>query len=159
VITTTAFGLLVLAGSAITTGVLLAVASSLVPVFLSLPPGSYVEVHKVAGRYFDRFMPPTVIITTAADIVLAVRTDSPALFTLAALFLAGVSLVSQFGNVPINRVVKAFPVGGPPGGWADPRNRWRTFHLWRTGFAAAALLTNIAALYLSQRAIGAPAIL
>jgi hypothetical protein len=150
VTTTTALGLLALVGSAITTGVLLAVAVSIVPVFLSLPAGRYVQVHKVAGRYFDRFMPPTVIATTVADIVLAVRARPPALalFALAALFLAGVSLVSQLGNVPINRVVKALPIGGPPGSWDDPRNRWRIFHLWRTGFAAAALVASLAALYL-----------
>lgn len=149
--TTTTFGLLALTGSAIATGVLLAVAISLVPVFLSLPAGQYVQVHKVAGRYFDRFMPPTVIITMAADIVLAVRAHprTAVLFVLAALFLAGVSLVSQFGNVPINRVVKALPVGGPPENWKDPRNHWRTFHRWRTGFAAAALVTNLVALHLS----------
>lgn len=145
-----AFGLLVLAGSAIAAGVLLAVAISLVPVFLSLAPGQYVQVHKVAGRYFDRFMPPTVIITMIADIMLAVRTHPPEqpLFVISALLLAGVSLVSQFGNVPINRVVKALPADGPPWNWQDPRSRWRTFHLWRTGFAVAALLVNIAALSL-----------
>jgi len=146
------FGVLVLAGNAITAGVLLVVAISLVPVFLSLAPGQYVQVHKVAGRYFDRFMPPTVIVTMVTDIVLAVRTHLPAqpLFVISALLLAGVSLVSQFGNVPINRVVKALPVDGPPRSWEDPRGRWRTFHLWRTGFASAALLVNIVALSLGR---------
>jgi uncharacterized membrane protein len=150
VTTTTTLGLLALGGSAITMGVLLAVAISLVPVFLSLPAGDYVGVHKVAGRYFDRFMPPTVMATTVVDIVLAVRSPLPALplFVLAALFLIGVSLVSQFGNVPINRAVKALPAGDPPGSWPDPRGRWRAFHLWRTGFATAALITNLVALYL-----------
>jgi hypothetical protein len=149
---TSGFGLLVLAGNAVAAGVLLAVAVSLVPVFVSIPPMQYVQVHKVAGRYFDRFMPPTVIITMAADIVLAVRTHLPAqpFFVISALLLAGVSLVSQFGNVPINRVVKALPVDGPPWNWVDPRSRWRTFHLWRTGFAVAALLVNIAALSLGR---------
>ncbi len=148
---TNVLGLLSLAGSAITTGVLVAVAISLVPVFLSLPPGQYVAVHKVAGRYFDRFMPPTVVVTTVADIVLALRVNAPALvlFALAAAFLAGVSLVSQFGNVRINRVVKALPADGPPPDWDDPRTRWRAFHLWRTGFAVAALVTTGAAGYLS----------
>jgi len=144
---TSAFGALVLAGSALTAGVLLAVAISLVPVFLSLTAGQYVQAHKVAGQCFDRFMPATVMITTAADIVLAARANPPALplFALSAVCLAGVSLISQAGNVPINRVVKAMPVEGPPPNWRDPRARWRLFHWWRTGFAAAALLANIAA--------------
>lgn len=148
---TTALGLLALGGSAVTTGILLAVAISLVPVFLSLSPGRYVEVHKVAGHYFDRFMPPTVVLTTVTDVVLAVRAHPPALtlFALAALLLAGVSLVSQFGNVPINRVVKALPAGEPPVSWKDPRDRWRAFHLWRTSLAAAALITTMAALYVN----------
>lgn len=148
--TTTALGLLALGGSAITTGVLLAVAISLVPVFMSLPAGAYVRVHKVAGRYFDRFMPPTVMATTVVEIVLAVRSQPPALplFVLAALFLVGVSVVSQFGNVPINRRVKALPVDDPPVNWPDPRGRWRVFHWWRTSFAVAALITSLMALYL-----------
>ncbi len=146
-----ALGPLSLTGSAITTGVLVAVAISLVPVFLSLPAGDYVAVHKVAGRYFDRFMPPTVMLTTVADIVLAIQVAAPArvLFALAAAFLIGVSLVSQFGNVAINRVVKALPAGAPPSSWADPRPRWRRFHLWRTGFATAALVSTVVALSLT----------
>lgn len=143
-------GLLAVAGSAITTGVLLAVAVSLVPVFRSLAPDSYVRAHKVAGRHFDRFMPPTVLATAVVDIALVALSHPPStvLFGCAVGCLAGVSGVSQFGNVPINRVVKALPADGPPPGWDDPRPRWRTFHLWRTSLAATALLSTAWALYL-----------
>lgn len=158
---TTALGLIALAGSAITIGVLLSVAVSLVPVFLSLSPSRYVQVHKVAGRYFDRFMPPAVVLTTITDVLAATRARPPSqvVFALAAVFLLGVSLVSQFGNVPINKVVKAVSLDslpqdgltqdGLPGSWQDPRGRWRQFHLWRTSFAAMALVANVAALYLT----------
>jgi hypothetical protein len=141
---TTVLSAVALAGSGLTAGVLLAVAVSLVPVFLALSPAHYVRAHKVAGRYFDRFMPPTVLITVLVDVVLAVRTGG-ALFAVAAVALAGVSVVSQFGNVPVNRVVKALPDGEVPGDWHDPRRRWQRLHWCRTGFAAAALLLTIAA--------------
>jgi hypothetical protein len=142
--TTTVLGALALAGTGMTAGVLLAVAVSLVPVFLSLPPASYVQAHKVAGRYFDRFMPPTVLLTVAFEVLLAVRTGH-LLYAAAAAAMVGVSIVSQFGNVPVNRVVKALPSGEVPAGWADPRRRWQRLHLCRTGLAAAALLLTIAA--------------
>ncbi|RSM44878.1 DUF1772 domain-containing protein [Amycolatopsis balhimycina DSM 5908] len=132
------------AGSGLTAGVLLAVAVSLVPVFLSLPPAHYVRAHKVAGRYFDRFMPPTVVVTALVDVVLAVRTGG-VLFAAAAAALVGVSVVSQFGNVPVNRAVRALPDGSVPVGWPDPRQRWQRLHWCRTTFALIALVLNLVA--------------
>jgi hypothetical protein len=135
---------LALAGSGLTAGVLLAVAISLVPVFLSLPSADYVRAHKVAGRYFDRFMPGLVSVTVLAEVALVVRTGH-VLFAVAAATLFGVSLISQFGNVPVNRVVKALPDGEPSGDWHDPRRRWQRLHWYRTGFAMAGLLLTVAA--------------
>lgn len=142
---TTVLGAVAMIGSGVTAGVLIAVAISLVPVFLSLPPVHYVRVHKVAGRYFDRIMPPTVLLTVLADVLLAVRTGG-ALFVVGAVAMAGVSVVSQFGNVPVNRVVKALPDGEVPGDWQDPRRRWQRLHWARTGFAVTGLLLNVLAL-------------
>jgi uncharacterized membrane protein len=129
----------------LTAGVLFAVALSVVPAFLAMPADSYVQAHKLIGRYFDRVMPPTVVVAALTGTVLAVSTvDSVArwLFVLGAALHVGVSAVSQFGNVPINRRVKALPAGTVPDGWVDPRRRWQAFHALRTAFALTALLVN-----------------
>lgn len=133
-------------GSGITAGVLFSVALSVVPAFRLATPERYIEMHKLIGRNFDRVMPPTVITWTVLDVVLAARAagaPAQALFGLAAAFGCGVALVSQLGNVPINRVVKATPAGPVASDWDDPRARWRALHLARTasavlGFAATA---------------------
>src|SRR3954454_17835324 len=125
-------------GSGITAGVLFSVALSVVPAFRLARPELYIEMHTLIGRNFDRVMPPTVVTWTVLDVVLAARAASgpaPLLFGLAAVSGCGVALVSQLGNVPINRVVKATPAGPLPGDWDDPRARWGTFHLIRTSSA------------------------
>jgi uncharacterized membrane protein len=135
----------------VTAGVLFAVALSVVPAFLALPSDRYVQAHKLIGRYFDRVMPPTVVAATVIGVVLALSTVDPlvrGLFALGALLLLGVSVVSQFGNVPINRRVKALPGGAVPEDWADPRRRWRAWHGLRTAFALIALLVNGSAVVL-----------
>jgi uncharacterized membrane protein len=135
----------------VTAGVLFAVALSVVPAFLALPPDRYVQAHKLIGRYFDRVMPPTVAGATVIGVVLALSTADTlvrGLFALGAVLLLGVSVVSQFGNVPINRRVKALPAGTVPEDWADPRRRWQVWHGLRTAFALIALLVNGSAVVL-----------
>ncbi|MCO1580354.1 DUF1772 domain-containing protein [Crossiella sp. SN42] len=132
---------LVLTGSGLTAGVLFAVAISVVPMFLALPPADYVAVHRLVGRHFDRVMPPVVLLSALGGLVLAGRTGELAHLA-AALCLAGVSAVSQLGNVPINRRVKSLAGQQLPVRWVDPRRRWRGWHLLRTGLAVLALLLN-----------------
>lgn len=144
----TLLSLLVLVGSGIAAGVLFSVALSVVPAFLALAPDRYVEVHKLIGRRYDRVMPAVVLASFVIDGVLAAL-PSPAvariLFGAAALLTIGVSLVSQFGNVPINRAVKRLDGPGVPTGWSDPRRRWRALHLVRTWLAVLALIITAAA--------------
>ncbi|MET9079978.1 DUF1772 domain-containing protein [Streptomyces sp. NPDC004232] len=129
-------------------GVLVAVALGIVPAFRGLPPDQYVRVHRLVGQHYDHVMPPLVIGCTGVDAFLAAEASGGAevtLFTAAALAQLGVSLVSQFANVPINRVVKSTdPLSVGPG-WEDPRGRWAHWHLLRTVLALGALTANIAA--------------
>jgi hypothetical protein len=171
-------GVAVLVASGTAAGVLFSVALAVVPAFVDLPAERYVEVHKLIGRRYDRVMPPMVITYTLIDVVLAAGVGSgtgwgvgsgvgvgvgagvgaglvtgPAgrvLFGIAAALGAGVSLVSQFGNVPINRRVKRMPPGPVPAGWPDPRARWRALNLVRTTFAVLGLAVNAAALLLTR---------
>jgi len=144
-------GVAVLLGSGLTAGVLFSVALSVVPAFLGVPPERYVEMHKLIGRRYDHVMPPMVATWTVLDVVLAVgagTTAGRALFALAAALGCGVAAVSQLGNVPINRRVKALPAGPVPVDWDDPRTRWRVLNLLRTYLAVFALVANASALVL-----------
>lgn len=132
---------------------LFCVALSIVPTFLRLPADRYVEVHRLIGRNYDPTMPLTVLSSTAIDIVLAFAGHRPAsqtLFAVAAGLLFGVSCVSHLANVPLNRAVRALPDGPVPADWADPRRRWRTWNLLRTGLAVSALAANAAAVVLGR---------
>jgi uncharacterized membrane protein len=138
-------GVSALLGAGITAGVLFCVAISLVPGFLALPPQEYIDAHRLFGRYFDRVMPPLVVLTTVLVAVLAYAADSAgrrtALFT-AALCLLGVSVVSQSRNVPINRRVKRLTT--VPDDWDDPRIVWRNWHTLRLALAVLGLVLTSA---------------
>jgi len=142
-------GVLVLVGSGTTTGVLFAVALSVVPALAAMPPSRYVYAHQLLGRNWDPTMPLIVIASTVMDIVLALLADQGEvrlLYGASAVLLALVSVVSHFCNVPINRRVKGLDPDRMPADWADPRPLWRRWHLLRTGLAFVALLLNAAAL-------------
>ncbi len=145
-------GVIALAGSGLTAGVLLSVALGVVPAFLDVPAEQYVALHKLVGRRYDHVMPPMVAVWTLLDALLAARAgtaDGRLMFAVAALLGCGVAAVSQAGNVPINRRVKRMPAGPVPAGWADPRRRWRAYHLLRTYLAGAALAVNACAVLLT----------
>ena len=138
-----------LVGSGTTTGVLFAVALSMVPALAAMPPARYVYAHQLLGRNWDPTMPLIVILTTVTDVALAALTPDGAsrvLYGVAALMLAGVSVVSHFCNVPINRRVKGLDPDRIPPDWSDPRPVWRRWHLLRTVLAFAAVAVNACAL-------------
>jgi uncharacterized membrane protein len=146
-----ALGFLVVVGSGLTAGVLFSVALSVVPAFLAVPPDRYIEMHKLVGRRYDHVMPPMVATWTVLDLVLAAGADTDRgrlLFGTAAVLGCGVAVVSQLGNVPINRRVKRMPAGEVPAGWLDPRHRWRVLNLLRTYLAVLALTANAGAVLL-----------
>ncbi|TWP50402.1 DUF1772 domain-containing protein [Lentzea tibetensis] len=139
---------LALAGSGLVAGVLFAVAISVMPALLAMPPDRYVFTHKLLGRHYDRVMPFIVAGSTLIDVFLAVQAEQPerrALFVVAAVFMAGVAAVSQTKNVPINNRVKALEPDGIPAGWQDPRIAWRNWNLVRMAFAMAGCLATGAA--------------
>lgn len=138
----------VLVGSGTVAGVLFAVALSVVPALVAMPPDRYVYAHKLLGRRWDPTMPVIVLGSTGLDLLLAAMAPtaaSRASFLLAALLLGGVAVVSHYGNVPINRRLRAVDPERLPPDWQDPRPSWRRWHLLRTALAVAALTVNAAA--------------
>lgn len=143
---TAALGVLALVGGGLSAGVLFCVALSIAPAFAALPPGRYVEVHRLIGRPYDKVMPWTVLSTTAADIALAARGgEATGLYAAAAGLLFAVSAISHLGNVPINRRVKSLDPAAVPVGWNDPRMLWRNWNLLRTCCAIVAFALTAAA--------------
>lgn len=129
-------------------GVFLAVAVSVMPALTAMAPGPYVTAHRLLGQGYHPVMPllvSTALLCDAALAVVAADDSVRALAVAGAALLAGVQLVSQFRNVPINRVVHATDPERIGEGWADPRPMWRAWHLVRTGFAIAALAAIAAA--------------
>ena len=136
----------VLVGSGTVAGVLFAVALSTLPALIAMPPGRYIYAHKLLGRNWDPTMPAIVLGSTALDVVLAVIAPASALFAFAAVLLAGVSVVSHFANVPINKVMRTLDPDDMPEQFDDPRPLWRRWHHLRTALALLALLVNAVAI-------------
>lgn len=145
-------GVALLLGSGLVAGVLFAVALSTVPALEAMPPERYVYAHKLLGRNWDPTMPVIVLGSTALALVLAATSASaPArvLFATVAVLLVGVSVVSHWGNVPINRHLRAVDPERIPPDWEDPRPVWRRRHLLRTALSVLALLASAAAVTLT----------
>lgn len=135
-------GVLAVMGSGTVAGVLFAVALSTLPALIAMPPGRYVYAQKLLGRNWDPTMPVLVLGSTLVEIVLAVAAPGIAavlLFGGAAVALAGVSVVSHWCNVPINRQTRELDPDRMPEDWHDPRPLWRRWHFVRTALALVAL--------------------
>ncbi|WP_410601160.1 DUF1772 domain-containing protein [Amycolatopsis sp. lyj-90] len=132
-----------LVGSGLVAGVLFAVALSVLPALIAMPAGDYIRTHQLIGRNWDPTMPVLVLSSAAADIALAfVESAGTVHFGVASALLLGVSVVSHWCNVPINRVVKSLDPRRIPPGWRDPRPLWRRWHLLRTTLAVLAVFVN-----------------
>ncbi|WP_411139476.1 anthrone oxygenase family protein [Streptomyces sp. x-80] len=136
--------------SGLVAGVLFAVALSVLPALRAMPPDRYLHAHQLLGRNWDPTMPVIVLGSFAADAALAASAGGRGRpeFAAAAVLLLLVSVVSHFGNVPINRRVKETDPDAVPADWHDPRPLWRRWHLVRTVLAVAAAALNAAGLAL-----------
>lgn len=141
---------LVVVTSGVVAGVLFGFAVSVLPAFFVMPAGRYIYSAKLIGRNWDPMMPIIVLGSLTVDIVLAIvgPPGTPGLFVAGAVLLAGVSVVSHWCNVPINRAVKTVDPDDVPDGWRDPRPLWRRFHYLRTVLAVLAVAANAVALSL-----------
>jgi len=54
-------------------------------------------------------------------------------------------LVTRFGNVPINRLMRSWPAASPPHGYQDLLQRWAVYHNIRFATAAAAFVLVVLA--------------
>ncbi|MFI0411617.1 DUF1772 domain-containing protein [Actinomadura sp. 3N508] len=142
--------ILVLVGTGVVAGVFFAVAISVMPALIAMPPDRYVFTHKLLGRHYDRVMPFIVLGSGAIDVVLAAGSNGAVrwVFAVAAVCMVGVAVVSQTRNVPINNQVKKLAPEEVGPDWDDPRFSWRDWHLVRTAFAFAAIALTAAGVVL-----------
>ena len=137
--------------SGVIAGVLFGVAVSVLPAFFAMPPDRYIYSTKLIGKNWDPMMPIIVVTSTVVDILLAIfgpHGTPLTLFIAASVLLVGVSIVSHWCNVPINRRVKKVDPDNVPADWHDPRPLWRRFHYLRTVLAIIAVALNAIALSL-----------
>ncbi|MFG3439637.1 anthrone oxygenase family protein [Nonomuraea sp. NPDC047897] len=138
----------VLVSSGIAAGVLFTHAVGVWPAMQAMTPDRYVAAHKLLGRAYDPMMPIIVSTSLVLDVILFALSENATsrfLYATSAIFLAGVGVVSQTRNVPINRRVKALDPDAIPADWDDPRGIWGKWNLLRTTFAVLALVGNAAA--------------
>jgi uncharacterized membrane protein len=134
-----------LLASGLVAGVFMAVAVSVLPTLFALPTAQYVVTHRLLGRGYHPVMPIVVSCGTVADLVLLLRapdTGTAVLRGVAFLALAGVQLVSQLLNVPINKAVHRVDLDALDDTWPDPRPAWRRWHRLRTALAFVAFVAN-----------------
>ncbi len=127
------------------------VAAAIVPTFRALPPRAYVQLHQTLSHYVDRFMPATVLLSIVVGLALTwLETGAVRALLLVGVFLAiAVAIISQFGNVPLNRKVRSWNPEAPPPETRDVVERWRRLHLLRTcaGVLAMGLFVVAAVLH------------
>ncbi|MGW5442312.1 anthrone oxygenase family protein [Streptomyces asiaticus] len=139
---------LVIVAAGIVTGTFFAVAVSVFPVLMTMPPRQYVATQRRLGEGYHPVMPIIVSSVLVGDVLLAVFADGGglrAVYTVAAALFLAVPLISQYGNLPLNKAIQAADRDGVPDDWADPRPGWRRWHLIRSVFAVVALVLNVLA--------------
>jgi uncharacterized membrane protein len=135
-------------------GIMLSTVIGIVPMMLALPYGRYVQTVQFLWPRYDPIMPITNGATMLLDAVLAIalidRAPVRVIFGLAALVQLTVMAISITRNVPVNRYVKSLDPARQPTDWAtaDPRRRWRSWNLIRTGLALLAFAMNVTAVVL-----------
>jgi uncharacterized membrane protein len=139
---------LVIVASGTVAGTFFAVAVSVFPALMTMPPQQYVRTQRRLGEGYHPVMPMVVSSVLVGDVLLAVFTDSGqqrAVYVAAVGFFVAVPLISQYGNLPLNKAIQAADRNGVPEGWNDPRPSWRRWHLIRSVFAFVALILNVLA--------------
>lgn len=136
----TILAMLVVIISGIIAGVMAAVSRAVVPTFAALPADRYVQLHQLLDSRFDPFMPWITRFNLLQGVVMVIVVEPlvPKILTaVGMLLLAAMAVVSELGNVPINRKVLSWDPAQPPTGWSELRSRWARWQHLRSFLAAA----------------------
>lgn len=115
----------------------------------ALSATAYVEVQQNAIRSLNVALPLLglcCILLTATLAVLARRDRRTRYLLIAAvLCLVAAGLITRFANQPINAVVITWSPQAPAANWAELRDTWWYWHVWRTIAGVAALALTLLA--------------
>jgi uncharacterized membrane protein len=143
------FMFLLLFAAALGAGGLVAVELALRPAMLAMPDRESVRLHQVFDRFIHRYMPVTTIASEICTIVLLIIGDlddlETVLLIVAGVCMANTIIVSQFFNVPINRIVLSWSLDAIPDEYPQLLARWGRFNIARTFTAVVAFLCFAAA--------------
>lgn len=123
------------------------IAGTLLGIWLGYNPknlsaATYIEQQQNVIKALNILMPLLGLITIILTVISAIlqKDNKPVLIRLliAAALLIISALVTRFGNQPINSIVMSWNREGPPGNWAELRNKWWSFHIIRAMTASLA---------------------
>jgi uncharacterized membrane protein len=136
--------LLSLVGSGLVAGGIVAVAMAVVPAEGTLPAREYAQWHTPFAHHMDRYIPVVAVATILIGIGLAFLHTGwreRGLVLAGALLIVSIAVISETGNVPMNREIAAWGPETPLAETQRVRERWRRLHVYRT---VAALLSQAA---------------
>ena len=125
-------------------GVFFDVALAMLPAFIAMPAGRFVEANNMIGKGYHPTMPIVCSAAVLINLWLIFLASTPTryLFLVATILVLGTQFVSEFGNMRINRRLLKLDPEALPADWQDPRARWKAFHLLRTAFAVLAVILD-----------------
>jgi uncharacterized membrane protein len=119
---------LLVVDSGITAGSFVAVHFAVAPTMVRLVDESAVTFHGTFDHFIHRYMPVTAFSSMVIAIALLVgwtlSTADVVLIVVGALGILGAILISQFINVPMNRVIMSWDVSAIPSDYHAIRARW-----------------------------------
>ena len=110
---------------------------------MPLSATAYMEQQQNAIRSLNVLMPILgamgILFTLLSAYLQRARKGIFITLLIAAAFLILSGLITKFGNQPINAIVIGWKADSIPADWTDFRDKWWTFHIFRTLSAIAGL--------------------
>jgi hypothetical protein len=139
-----ALNVIALVTSGLLAGGLVEVAAGEVPAFRRIDHGAYIRLHQLIDIHVHRYMPKMSISAALSGAVLAILRTGPltrGLLVFAVAMTISVGVISELGNVPINRLIHGWQPENPPAEVPLALRRWARLHLVRTVAGVMALLS------------------
>ncbi|RPD41450.1 DUF1772 domain-containing protein [Chitinophaga barathri] len=119
----------------------------MVPAFYDVPPAVHLVYRVQLMKYNSASMQAIMVlgfVTPCWFAWLARRQHNARNLALAAGLLAVTALlVTRFGNVPVNVLIRSWNPAAPPADWLELLHRWNVFNVIRTLAGAASFVTMI----------------
>jgi uncharacterized membrane protein len=113
---------------------------AVVPTFYEVPLEVHLAYRDALMKHNGIYMQTIMAISVLSPIWWALTMDGPGIsrrLCITASLLSVISfVVTRFGNVPINRMIKTWSAAAPPPDYGRLLDRWMTFNALRTATAA-----------------------